>query len=444
MKNSEIIKNFCPQKFFIRTFGCQQNVADSERIASYYKARGFDMAEDDSGADLVVINSCMVRDKAEERVYGYIRNLQKSHKDNLDFRIVLTGCIVGAMAREPSGKLKKKIEKRIPDVELLPIDEVGFEYDPLRNWIASPAPKKVQDRNDRNTKHGWVVISNGCNNFCSFCIVPFSRGREVSRPYADIVNEVKKMAKEGYSSVTLLGQNVNSYGADIISAQRTANSEPRKSEDALEAQQEIQNAKQQKERGYRLPDGKQVRPVMVKHLGRHRIPTLFPYLLEDVANVPGIEKITFTSSNPWDFSDDLIDVIARYENIDRLLHLPVQSGSNNILKSMNRWYTREEYLDLIDRIRKRVPSAQFMTDIIVGFPGETEKDFEETLDLVEKVGFVRAFIGCYSPRPGTVATTKMQDEISWKEKKRRFRAVNDRTNRAHAGVSENQDWIRTK
>lgn len=385
-------------KLFIKTFGCQQNVADSQRIVSYYSARGYILTEHDKDADLIVINSCMIREKAEERVYGYIRNLRKVRGSEV-LRIVLTGCIVGAAAREPSGKMKKKLEKRIPDVELLSIDEVGFEHIPIRQ---------------KGEKHGWVVISNGCNNYCAFCIVPFSRGKEVSRPYKDILDEVKTMVAEGYESITLLGQNVNSYGSDLV-----------------------------REGQYVLPDGRKVDPIMVKHLGRHRIPTLFPYLLDDVAKIPGIKTVTFTSSNPWDFSDELIDVIACNKNIDRLLHLPVQSGSTRIIKAMNRWYTREAYLELLERIKKQIPDARFITDIIVGFPGETEEDFEETVELSHRAGFVRAFIACYSPRPGTYATKEMADVISWNEKKRRMQILNRLINLAHPGVSEGKDWIRT-
>jgi tRNA-2-methylthio-N6-dimethylallyladenosine synthase len=193
----------------------------------------------------------------------------------------------------------------------------------------------------------------------------------------------------------LLGQNVNSYGADLL----------------LEAM---------KNKGkYELPNGEQVEPVMVKHLGRHRIPTIFPQLLEAVATIPGVEKVSFLSSNPWDFSDVLIDVIAKHQNIDRLLHLPIQAGSNKIIKAMNRWYTREEYLELIDRIRKKVPEVKFTTDIIVGFPGETLEDFQDTLDIAKRVKFERAYIACYSPRPGTAAL-KMNETIDIHEKKRRY------------------------
>jgi len=392
--------------FFIKTFGCQQNVADSERIVGYYESRGYKYVHDEVDADLVVINTCLIRDKAEERVYGYIRNIKKqAQKDEHAQHIILTGCIVGAAAREPSGKMKKKLKKRIPDVELMSIEDVGFEYAPQRT----------------DKKHAWVVISNGCNNYCSFCIVPFARGKEVSRPYHDIMTEVKQLANDGYTSITLLGQNVNSYGADLVLAQ----------------EKERQNM-------YLLPGGKEIAPVMVNHLGRTRIPTLFPYLLEDVCQIVGIETITFTSSNPWDFSDALIDVIARNENIDRLLHLPVQSGSDKIIKKMNRWHDVSDFLLLIERIEQKVSDVKFITDIIVGFPGETEVDFQKTIDLCKKVGFVRAFIGCYSERPGTHASKEMPDTISWEEKKRRWHILNDLINRPNLGVSEGKDWIRTR
>lgn len=482
-------------KLFIKTFGCQQNVADSERIASYYLARGYEMTADEMEADLIVINSCMIREKAEERVYGYIRNLRKARGPE-ELRIVLTGCIVGAVAREPSGKMKKKLEKRIPDVELLSIDEVGFEYPPVRaisdkrqvtsdregNKGKSPQPpfpkgepiQQAQDRSIRQAegkpafakattgkpafaetlrrgKHGWVVVSNGCNNYCAFCIVPFSRGKEVSRPYEDILNEVKEMVADGYTSITLLGQNVNSYGADLVQLKmknEKLKMEERNPTSNFQLPTSFCNSRSThynpQPTTYQLPNGQEVSPIMVKHLGRHRIPTLFPYLLEDVAKVPGVEKITFTSSNPWDFSDELIDVIERNKNIDRMLHLPVQSGSTKILKAMNRWYTREEYLALLGRIKEKMPEVQFITDIIVGFPGETEEDFEETVSLSKEAGFVRAFIGCYSPRPGTQATKNMQDAIEWNEKKRRMHILNDLINKMHQGVSEGSDWIRTE
>jgi tRNA-2-methylthio-N6-dimethylallyladenosine synthase len=400
------LKKEIMKKFFIKTFGCQQNVADSERLSGYYMARGYEQVNSEDLAELIVINTCMIRDRAEERVYGHIRNLQKkAKKENLNQRIVLTGCIVGAAAREPSGTMKKKLQKRIPDVELMPIEEVGFEYEPER----------------KDKKHAWVVISNGCNNYCAFCIVPFARGKEISRPYGEIMQEVKQLAKDGFTSITLLGQNVNSYGSDLVLSKKDA-----------------------EQNFYKLPSGKKIKPVMVSHLGRTRIPTLFPFLLDEVAQVKGIETVTFTSSNPWDFSDELIDVIARNKNIDRLLHLPVQSGSDKIIKKMNRWYSADDFLKLIDKIKDKVEGVDFVTDIIVGFPGETEEDFQKSVELSRKVGFVRAFIGAYSERPGTLASEEMPDTIEWAEKKRRWHILNELINKPNLGVSETKDWIRTR
>jgi tRNA-2-methylthio-N6-dimethylallyladenosine synthase len=276
--------------------------------------------------------------------------------------------------------MMKRLTSRLPDVEFLPLEDVGFEYVPTR----------------ASGKMASIVISNGCNNFCAFCIVPFSRGKERSRSFEEIIDETKQALASGYEEILLLGQNVNSYGADFL-------------------MEKIKDGEK-----YRLPSGEEVAPVMVKHLGRQRIPTLFPYLLEAVATLSGVKKVSFISSNPWDFSDELIDVIARHENIDRLLHLPVQSGSDAVLKRMNRWYTRDAYLALIEKIRTRVPDVTFTTDIIVGFPGETLEQFAETIDLAKRVNFTKAFVAWYSPRLGTAAAKGMVDDIPIHEKKRRY------------------------
>ncbi len=318
------------KKYLIRTFGCQQNVADSERIAASYEARGFVPTEDVSQSDVIVINTCMVRDQAEERVYGFVRTIREG-EGKPDVEIVVTGCLVGAALREPSGKMRKKIALRLPDVTFLQIDEVGFEH----------LPKRAEG------KLASIVISNGCGNFCSYCIVPFSRGKEVSRPFVDIMEEVREAIESGRDEIVLLGQNVNSYGADfLVNHIRDGES-------------------------YSLPDGREVTPVMVSHLGKQRIPTLFPHLLETVAKIPGVAKVSFLSSNPWDFSDELISVIARNPTIDRMLHLPVQAGSDRMLAAMNRFYTRNEYLALVDRIRDAVPDVLFTPVTDFCYPGGT-------------------------------------------------------------------------
>lgn len=376
-------------KYFIKTFGCQANKADSERIAAMYEARGYTAASDYDEADVVVINTCIVRQSAEDRVYGLVKNLAPKKEANPHFKIVVTGCLIGAAHREPTGARMKDLHRLLPDAdEFLPIEEVGFEHVPVR----------------KDTAHAWVPISNGCNNMCTFCIVPFSRGKEISRPFDDIVHEVEHLAQQGYTKITLLGQNVNSYGADILQPLL------------------IESKQRGEEFSYALPSGESVKPVMVQHLGRMRIPTLFPYLLEAVAQVPGIKKVNFISSNPWDFSDELIDVIARNPNINREIHLAVQAGDDEVLKSMNRWYTKQEYLDLIERIRAKVDGVSFTTDIIVGFPGETKEQFEETVDLCKQVGFNIAYIARYSPRKGTKGA-ELEDDVPHEEKVRRFRVL---------------------
>lgn len=366
-------------KYFIKTFGCQQNKADSERIARDFKSRGMTVAKNYQQADYIVINTCMIRESAENRVYGLVHNLQKLKNENRKLKIIVTGCMVGMAFRDKTGKYLKKIREKLPCVdEFMPIEEVGFDFAPLRT----------------DKLNAWVPISNGCNNFCTFCVVPFTRGREISRPFEDIIKECQELIDKGYKNVTLLGQNVNSYGADLVA-----------SEEAL-------------------------KPIYVKHLGRYRIPTLFPYLLEEVAKL-GFEKVDFISSNLWDFSDELIDIIARNKNITRTIHLPVQSGDDAVLKRMNRWYIAEEYLRLISKIKNQIPNIKFTTDIIVGFCGETDEQFKNTVKLVKLVDFEKAYISMYSARFGTAATKVFKDDISHKIKKQRWLVLENLINKPY-------------
>lgn len=402
-------------KYFITTFGCAQNVSDTERIAAMLEARGMEKAHSISDAHHVVINTCMIREMAENRVYGAVYNLSKQKvKTGLPQKIVVTGCMVGMAVRDKTGKFLKLIRRRMPDVdEFLPIEEVGFDHAPVRT----------------NAVHAWIPISNGCNNFCTFCVVPFTRGREISRSYEDILQECNSLVQSGYKKITLLGMNVNSYGADLIVGSRN-----------MHVMRDIENTYFIKKntplntmeyKGYRLPNGTVVQPVLVKHLNRLRIPTLFPYLLDDVCQINGIESVDFISSNPWDFSDELINVIAKNSKISRCIHLPVQSGSNAVLRRMNRWYTKRQYLKLIKKIRDKITNVHFSTDIIVGFCGETEKEFLETVDLVRNVGFDKAYIAMYSDRPMTAAHKAYADNILHKEKKRRWQILEDIINKPH-------------
>lgn len=404
-------------KYFIQTFGCQANKADSERIAGMLENRGMSPAESIDEAEHIIINTCMIREKAENRVYGLVNNLSKRKLKNPKLKIVVTGCMIGMAMRDKTGKFLKKIRDAMPQIdEFLPIEEVGFDNAPIRT----------------NRTHAWIPVSNGCNNFCTFCVVPFTRGREVSRPFHEIIHEVEHLAQQGFTEITLVGQNVNSYGADLILGKENiqvmrdleVGTFFQKSETAS-----VDSKKVVRYDGYALPNGHRVTPVLVKHLGRLRIPTLFPFLLEEICNVGGIEKIDFISSNPWDFTDELIDTISKNKKIVRHLHLPIQSGDNQVLKRMNRWYSREDYLDLIRKIKVVIPEMTFSTDIIVGFCGETQEQFENTVDIVKQVGFAKAYVAMYSDRPMTAAHKAYQDSVPHNEKKRRWGILEKMINR---------------
>lgn len=397
-----------PSRYFIKTFGCAQNVADSERIATYLEQQRMKPARNIIKADYIVINTCMVRESAENRVYGLINNLSKLKTLNCKLKIVITGCMVGMALSDKSGKMLAKMKKTMPAVdEFLAIDEIGFDYPQLR------ADKKT----------ALVPISNGCNNFCTYCVVPFARGREISRPYQDIIKECQKLKKQGYENIVLLGQNVNSYGADLVknSKLKSQMSKPKlktQSSNLLNTKYNILNTR------------KQVKPVYVKHLGRYRIPTLFPYLLNDVAKL-GFKQVSFMSSNPWDFSDQLIKVIADNKNISRTLHIAVQSGDDQILKKMNRWYSATEFITLINSLKSKIRNLKITTDIIVGFPGETKIAFNNTVKLCKKVGFSWAYISIYSPRPMTPSYRFIKDNIPHQEKRRRWKILDNLINQPH-------------
>lgn len=318
-------------RVFIKTFGCIQNRADSERIRAYFWEKGDEEAKNPQEADLVVINSCVVRESAENRVYGLINNLKNK-------RVIVTGCLVG-------------IKRKIAGAEVWPINK--FKVDgPMRDKGGA----------------ALVPIGSGCDHYCSYCIVPYARGREVYRGKNEILDEIDKVIEEGFEEVVLIGQSVNSY-----------------------------------QKGG------------------------FAKLLEEVAKKK-LKKISFISSNPWDFSDELIEVIAKYPNIDRLLHIPLQSGDNKILRRMNRGYTRKEYLELIKRIRSQISDVRISTDIIIGFPGEDERAFQNTVDVCKKLGFEIAYLNKYSKRKGTLAAKIYQDDVPMAEKKRRWRILNELVN----------------
>ncbi|MEK7165480.1 MAG: MiaB/RimO family radical SAM methylthiotransferase [Patescibacteria group bacterium] len=406
-------------KYFIQTFGCQANKADSERIAGMLESRGMIPAVSLNEADHVVINTCMIRESAENRVYGLVNNLSKRKLHEPNLKIVVTGCMIGMAARDKTGKFMQKIRDSMPAAdEFLPIEEVGFDNAPIRT----------------NSIHAWVPISNGCNNFCTFCVVPITRGREISRPFHEIIREIEHLAHQGYKEITLVGQNVNSYGADLVLGQD--NVQVLRDLDAgtffqKEAEVPKNSTTVVPFEGYKLPNGVKIAPVFVKHLGRLRIPTLFPFLLEEVCKIQTIEKVDFISSNPWDFTDELIETIKKNKKIVRHLHFALQSGDNEVLKRMNRWYSREEYIGLVSKIRAVVPNMTFSTDIIVGFCGETKAQFQNTVQLVRQIGFSKAYISMYSDRPMTAAHKVYDDNVPHIEKKRRWKILDKLINQTN-------------
>jgi len=358
------------KKYFIKTYGCQMNKSDSERIAGWYESRGWEKAKKIEEADEIVINTCSVRQSAEDRVYGLINNLAKSKIKNQKSKIILTGC----MLRYPITDLKK----RLPAVdEFKKISEFQIEN-----------PKR------ESKIHAWVPIMEGCSHFCTYCVVPYARGPEKSRPFEEIVCEVEELTRRGYKEITLLGQNVNSYGKDL----------------KINPKSKIQNPKLQ---------------LKIKNFKKFKTP--FALLLAVLHEIPGIEKISFITSNPWDLTDDIIEAMS-LSKIDRYLHLPVQSGDDEILRRMNRPYTAKQYLELVKKIRQQIPDIKIGTDIIVGFPGETEEQFQNTVKLCQKVGFEKAYIAMYSPRSGTAAF-RFKDDIPFNEKKRRWQILENLINK---------------
>lgn len=345
-------------KYFIQTFGCQMNEADSERLAGVFEKKGYKVAKKVGEANVIIINTCSVRESAENRVFGLVNNLAKKKAKHQ--KIILTGCMLGSAQDERRRYTLQQLKKRLPQVN---------EFKTIEELIG---PEKISPKRKKTTS-AFVPIMRGCDHFCSYCVVPYGRGEERSRPFEEIVCEIEELTKRGYKEISLLGQNVNSYGKNL---------KPRKK---------------------------------------------FSNLLRRLHEIEGIKKISFITSNPWDLADDIIDAMS-LPKIDRYLHLPVQSGDNRILKKMNRPYTTLQYIKLIEKIRKKIPNIKIGTDIIVGFPGETKKAFENTVDLCKKVDFVKAYIAKYSPRPGTVAF-KMKDNVSPEEKKKRWRVLEELINK---------------
>ncbi len=367
----------------VDTYGCQQNEADSEQIRGMLRRAGYSFTEEESEADVIVINTCAVREHAEMRVLGNVGALTHTKKKKPDQVICLCGCAM----QEPhmAEKIKKSFRHvdmvfgphalyRFPELlqQVLVQKQRVFETPDVAGYIAEGLPIAR-----KGSLKAWVSIMYGCNNFCTYCIVPYVRGRERSRDPELILSEVRQLVAEGYKDITLLGQNVNSYGKDL---------------------------------GLDMD---------------------FADLLEQVNAIPGEFMLHFMSSHPKDASQKLFETMARCEKVAPQLHLPFQSGSSRVLKAMNRHYDREMYLDEIRRLRELIPHIVLTSDVIVGFPGETQEEFEETLSLIEEVRFDALFTFIYSPREGTPAA-KMPDPMSKEQKSKNFQKLLDVQNRISA------------
>lgn len=357
-------------KAYTHTFGCQQNEADTERIRGMLHEMGYEMTDSTEEADFILFNTCAVREHAEDRAFGNIGALSHLKKKRPDVVIALCGC----MAQQE--KNVEKIKKSYPQVNLLFGTHALWRFPSLLYRVLTDRKRVFDIGGEDDIAEGlpvlrakgakaWLSIMYGCNNFCTYCIVPYVRGRERSRSIDNIVAEIEAAVKEGYKEFTLLGQNVNSYGKDFGD------------KDA------------------------------------------FAKLLRRVDIIPGVERLHYMTSHPRDMSEEVIKAVAECEHICENFHLPFQAGSSEILRRMNRGYTKEKYLELVKMVREYVPDATITTDIIVGFPGETEEDFEETLDVVRQVGFTSAYTFIYSKRSGTPAA-KMENQVPLAVKKERL------------------------
>ena len=382
---------FSGKKYFIKTYGCQMNVHDSEEISQLLENIGYERVESELDADLVILNTCAIRENAHDKVFGFLGRCKHIKKEKTDLKICLCGC----MAQE-----KSVVDEILTKHKYIDLVFGTHNIHELPNYLMNlnkglNIEVKSNEGNvfeigetfRRDSNYvAWVNIMYGCDKFCTYCIVPYTRGKERSRKSADILREVSCLKEKGYKEVTLLGQNVNAYGRDL--------------ENDLN----------------------------------------FAELLEAVAKI-GIERVRFVTSHPWNFTDEMINTIAKYDNIMPYIHLPLQSGSDSILRLMGRRYTKSEYLELFNKIKSTIPNAAVTTDIIVGFPNETDEDFEDTMSVVEECKYDGAFTFIYSPREGTPAA-KMEDSIPMEVKEERLQRLNKLVN--EYSNMNNQKYLNTK
>lgn len=371
-------------KYMITTWGCQMNEHDSENLSGMFEYMGYELTDREEDADVILYNTCAIRENAELKVYGNL-SLLKHIKENRDDMII---GVCGCMMQQPH--VVEELKKKYSHVDIVFGTHNIYQFpEMLYQQLTSNAGQLIDvwdidgqiieglPTNRKFDVKSFVNIMYGCNNFCTYCIVPYTRGRERSREPKDILDEIRFLANEGIKEITLLGQNVNSYGKTL-------------------------------EQNYTFAD-----------------------LLRDVNDIDGIERIRFMSSHPKDLSDELIDAMAKLPKVCESLHLPIQSGSTRLLKKMNRHYSKEDYYLLVDKLRAKIPNIGFTTDIMVGFPGETEEDFLETMEVVERVQYDSAFTFLYSVRKGTPAE-KMEDQVPEEVKKERFQRLLEPVNRIAA------------
>ena len=375
------------KKLFIKTQGCQMNEYDSDRMQDLLNlSHGFETTENEEEADLLLLNTCSIREKAQEKVFHQLGRWKKLKAKNPNLKIGVGGCVASQEG--------EAIAKRAPQVDLIfgpqTIHRVPTLYEnteKLNNAaidISFPKTEKFEylPSSPGQGPSAFVSIMEGCNKYCSFCVVPHTRGNEISRPLEDIINEAKDLASKGVVEISLLGQNVNSYR-----------------------------------------DSK----LKTKGLGLSN-------LIREISLIQGIERISFTTSHPFEFGQDLINIYEEVPELISYVHLPVQSGSNEILKLMRRRHTREDYFEIIDKLRSARPGISFSSDFIVGFPGETDKDFQDTLDLVDKVGYDESFSFIYSPRPNTTAKD-LEDSVPMEVKKERLKLLQQKLENSALSIS---------
>ena len=370
---NELSKLVQGQHYYIKTFCCQDNVRDEETMRGMLEKIGYLPTENVENADVIIINTCAVRENAEDKVYGEIGNLKYLRKKNKNLILSVCGCMV----EEP--EILAHVMETYKEVNLFfGTHEIPELYNLIYQCLTTgqrivaveSKPGEVVEElpvRRNNEYKAFVNIIYGCDKFCTYCIVPYTRGKERSRKFDEVLKECQSIVDQGYQEITLLGQNVNAYGKDL-------------------------------DEGHDFAD-----------------------LMEAVAKL-GIPRLRFTTSHPWDFSSKMIDVIAKYPNIMKFIHLPVQSGSDEVLRKMGRRYTRDDYLNLVKEMREKIPGLSLSTDIIVGFPNETEEQFQETISLVDIVKYEAAFTFIYSPRKGTPAA-RMEDNVPYEVKSRRFKEL---------------------